>query len=845
MKTFVFTFFCAVTFAVGADTLVLDNGAVKTLEDDLATTGITFKGGDPSSIIALRGTKTKDGSQPSSEFATIHGVAVLSPDGTAPGAIDASTVGSAGGRIATGLTDLVFDTADSCVSGALADGVTAATYLPASGTSDAEVQVGREITYWKGRKLSDIKSVRALISYTKDHNENVARTCNFMNDGQSASVLFQSRDDHECRIYTGQTYSRKCMFCAKVVFTQDGDDIKAKIAWCRCAETGTEKEIVDFESRYKADTLTHVKIYDGTVDQAGCSIRAIEAGEALDKGAKGVAVAFYDPICSTTDVIGADPVVYWKNARLSDIEMLRADMSAASKWMTAYGYFFNRVDADTLRVTFQRYAGIEERDGVTIGYDYVAATTIEFKQVNDDVTARFVAGGLTRMHSDDAERDALPANGVLPIPPTKFNVWSENYANYKVRNVRAVWKPTIDLGGPINVSGGLKLAGGGTLRVSAPASGDVPISGVGSVWYSKDPASELPINNMFYATAKSDYDGFTVFDGGSHEIRTSSAFGEGNTIVLTNNAALNLSAGCDRFMPVCAKGAFFVYPGCTLTQSTGWALNDGNSIFLFGGTFTSSQNQHFMGDLTLSDGGLVNGTAAFRFGSEPAYPHIYSTGTRTGVTNTIAATMQLYRTPKNRKQFGTIQTAADLVLSGTIRRSPEALVDDYEAALVKKRGPAKLILAPTCTNPEANANTVRVEVVEGTLRNESATALRAVNSVELHDGAVYEAVTAAQSIGALVIDAQTIAKMTTTGATVRFENGGTLSLPANGLSIAEGARLYLDGDLTDVSFRVGTSQCLPAATLSRVRIRREGKAFPVCQDSDGYFQVSGFAIIFR
>lgn len=832
---------------VSAESLVL-TGNTKTLEGELETTGITFSGSTPSSIVAPLGAKAAPGARPTSEFSDIHGVAVLSPDGTNPGVIDASASDSAGGKIETGLTDLVFDTPDACVSGSRYANADPSLFLPTN-TSTA----GKAISYWKDRRLADIKSVRAIIAYSKSHYECVARTCFFTNDGQIATMQFQARMSGEC---TDKSPTRTYLFGVKVTLKQTSEGhITAQANWARYAVSNGENqnsktkdtvplligECVDMDKHY---WKSNQSLYSGPPSTSGgYGVRALMAGELAsgDKtGGKGVAIKTYVPereydgeLASTNETTA---FTYWKNLNLDDIASMDAEIYAGSVWERGRGFFMNRLDAETLRVTFQRYAGdytemINEKKEI-VGHNFVTSTTVEFKQDGNDVTARFVNSGHRFLHSESVK--GWPAAGALPLSP---DVTLRTNVKYNVRNIRLGLKPRVELGGPVDVCGGLKLSGGGTVKVSSPAFNNQPISGSGSVWFVSDQTANPPMTNSFYDTsADCSYDGQTVFDGGYHTISKSGAFSADSTIILTNNAVLR-SCNADK-KPLCTTGRYFVYPGCRLIGDDRRNFNDANEIFLFGGTMSVNATQ-YMGPLTLSSGAVVNGSTGFCFGNSPAFPHIYSIGPQS-MTNRIDGGMQLYQSNTKKGQYGTIQTSADLILSGSVRVADPG----YEGALVKKRGLAKLILSPTCTNPSVNANTACVEVVEGTLRNESATALRSVNSVELHNGAVYEAVGEAQTLGRLVVSDKSTWE-DSNAATVRFENGGTLALPADGLEIVSGTQLVLDGDVGEGSFRVGTSACLPRATLSRVRIRRDGVLRGVAQDENGFFVVSGFVMIVR
>ena len=824
-------------FGEGAGPLVLTGGTT-TLTDELTVTGLMFSGETLSTIVAPRGASALATAEPPSEFADIHGVAVLSPDGSNPGVIATDGFDAAGGRIETGLTDLVYDTTNACVSGSLASGVTSQTYLPASASNK---KTGTAITYWKNRRLSDVKSVRAIIR--PGNREHVARTCFFRNDGTTATVQFQGRTDVVSDHYT-------TLVGVRVTFAQVGDDVTAKVENCLYAKTDNPDKMCAGECVDLTQFGSTNNVYDGVVSTGGYGLRAILAGEAkasdIGTGGKGISVetsiretVYAGELAKTNQT---ETFTYWRNLRLSDVVMMQAEILTSTTWGKAHGFFMERPEDGVLRVTFQRYAGTYKENGVVVGNDFVVSSTVEFRQVGTDVTAQLVEAGYRYLQSESSA--AWPAAGALPIPTSLLYMQNNSY---NVRNIRVFTKPKIDLGGPLTVAGGLKLSGGDFLKISSPAVCDTMVSGDGGVWYEGRTVGTRAITNTLYTTTSSTYDGPTVFSGGFHVVTNASSFASGSTVVLTNGAHVSVYASALNTV-TCSNGVFHVHSGCNLHNrnlGSGWCLGKDNEIFLFGGTFTADSQKHYMGPLTLCDGALVAGKA-FRFGYQPSYPHIYSIGTRTDVTNRITAGIKFMCKNNARSEFGTIHAMADLVLAGKVTFDTTA---GYEGVRVRKRGFGRLILAPTCANVAdsslgALVNTVRVEVVEGTLRNESANALLPVNSVELRDGAVYESVGAAQEIGALVVDAKTSG--TKDGATVRFENGGTFALPADGLSIAENALLVLDGDLTETSFRVGETKGLPSVTLSRIRARIDGRLRHVQQDENGYlFGPCGMVITIR
>lgn len=757
------------------------------------------------------------------EFGMDHGHAVLSSNGADSAVLDAS--GAEGVAVEAPLTDLVFDTADGCVSGEFADGVTRDTFLPAQGIgTTAETQTGVAIKYWKNRSLADIKSLRAIINYGGAHVENIARTCYFRNDGQTATVQFQSRMQYE-RPFEN-------LICCKVEFWQDGADISAKIAY-----TGYINNKRNDDEAYDFDRNGYDKgqIYDKVLCEKGYGIRAIEAGEIgpNGKGGKGVVVrGSYAPLSPTRKA--TENLPRWTNLKLSDVEGFFGEIYAGSAWEWARAWFLRpSVDGQSMTAIFERYTDLGS------AYPYISCAFVRFRQDGNDITLEHIDSGHRYLYASD---DSF-------IPYDANNKSYQSNDPYELRNVTPVLKreKAVALNGMLNVAGPIAMDNANVTIGSAafalnPVSRPGPvITGTGVLRYYRDVANVLTQHQgvCFGPAVTNTYSGMTIFDGASATFKGELAVSKNvRLLVLTNGATVATNIDGDKHLTQNGQGGFsvFLYPGSTFRMGRTNNLASDPHFYMFGGKVELADWFRYCGNILLSDGAQIrniktSGLPIFRLGNEMTIPMVISLGSG---SNEIQAEIQLYGHKMGNANRANdcirFYTEADLLISGNLKLAGDG---EYQALRIRKAGSATLTLSGS------NNHTSNWAVVGGTLNLASASAMTVQNGVTLDGGNLK---TSAASVCAFLETSNTVAN-------VEFAQGGSLTLAdASALKIGAGGLTVsgVEHPEDGIPLRVGESACLSPAQLRSIRCLTPTRRLRVYQRDDGYLAASiGCVLILR
>ena len=770
-----------------------------------------------------------------------HGIALLSPNGTAAAVIDAGAAAAAGGKIVTDLTDLVFDTNTGCVSGERTADAAPTKFLPAESK-----KVGKVVTYWKNRSLADIKSMRAIVTARRGANrsgESIARTLYFSNDGTTATVQFQG---HEA---TQPTKNYTYRFCVMVEFKQVGPDITAQITSVR--------HVSNSLSAFEADRFpiagdaTMAVIDDDLNTDGGYGVRAIMAGEAKTNGGKGVTIKAAGYTQEYTGVLSKanstsggtpGPFTYWKNLKLSDVEYFTANTFSppGTTWKKSRSYYPEwSSDGNSLIVLFERYNTVSMST-----YNYCTVIRVRFTQVGDDVTAEWLGAGYSICTGVSSEGLTDDHVGVLPIPSAVHTG-----SHYGVKDIVPHLRPKVTVRGQLDVNGGVKLSGNGTLQVASAAVQGQVISGVGDVRYDRHPVDREGEYQGILGDTVNTYTGDTVVDGATMVITDQYAIPAGGTLIATNGANVVVKTG----NKILAGGnmTVFVYPNSVVRHvdedSATRNFNETDVFNIYGGEFAITNSLQYMTELTLKDGGRVTSGArndGFRLGEKPTFPRIFSTGSG---TNEIACRVFHYRSTAAAHEYATINTKAPLLFSGewstcVSPTSPDAA--GRQGSWIRKIGLSKMIYGKTCVNKtDANANTATVEVVEGTFRTENTLAFHWRNALMLRAGAAFEVADGVNVTNKALTVAAAEAGTATT-ATLDFGKGASYTLgSARDFVVASGTKLLLTGDVGSESLRIGTSKCLTAAQRSSIKCLVGGVEKRVSQDDRGYVYHQGGTLL--
>ncbi len=282
-----------------------------------------------------------------------------------------------------------------------------------------------------------------------------------------------------------------------------------------------------------------------------------------------------------------------------------------------------------------------------------------------------------------------------------------------------------------------------------------------------------------------------------------------------------------------------VMRGGELRQTTATAVfgADNQRVSVDGGTVVtvtaSGKDAHtYLQHLDISNGGVVKG---------PTYP-------RVGYTRACQWTSS--GTATNRIECGLLLTGGNE--SGGERKFPVvcdsplafngeliSYADWYTGnqltnLVIEKMGPAKAI------QNGRNIMVAPVRIFEGAWVLGASGLVNATKVFELRGGTL-------ELADGVVQDLATLPLLTNGVSGVALGEGSALSLAEGGLTFVEGARLAVTGpevkDMHRTGLRVGTTACLPAQTLSRIKYND----LAVCQDREGYILTAGHGtfILFR
>jgi len=265
---------------------------------------------------------------------------------------------------------------------------------------------------------------------------------------------------------------------------------------------------------------------------------------------------------------------------------------------------------------------------------------------------------------------------------------------------------------------------------------------------------------------------------------------------------------------------------------------DSVALTVDGGICELNNASTYIQDMTVMNGAQVTEIAKvgpYWFGRNSYTPRLTCCGSS---EVTIAAHLRLYKNENGSwnpdVQYLTVNTLADLRLTGGFMMSNQTAAH-YNGMRIRKTGPSKLIFDysqnDSAFQDEIHAYTIEQCVDEGTLELAKSAAIVTTEPVSLYGYSTIQADAGTVNAGGALTVGGTN--------TVNIVGNGTLSFSS--ASFAEGAKLNITGDIKVGSFRIGTSRCISAADMAKVRIN--GKR--ATQNGDGYIFLSGAMIVIR
>ncbi len=711
----------------------------------------------------------------------------------------------------------------TCVSGTRAwtEGVYGG--LPAKnegGTYDK--YTGTNVVYWRNRKLSDISGfISADFRRVSGATCLGARPYHYQNDGSTASVQFQYR------------YSATANYGSRIIFTQQGDDILARIDFWRTRDI---PDGADFTSQGSGGAQTIWDERTGVGAWTVCNIIADEKIRDLTVVSSDGAddPAFANPDFLPSSSAGAHSgawTLLWKNRNLEDIEFKRAFGRNASGSVQKWALPYNRKiepDGQTTSVQFRYYyntsGGVlcwkvyfkQEGNDIHAQIWRVGARTLDINRDWDDPDIGF-PGAMARVYDGNLTTDGW---GLKDIKATRKTV-----APLELTSLNELPENLVVSNGELKVSSGADIAfNGGTY------SGDGTLHLVGGTFTQGVAASNA-------ITGKLIFDGTKCLISGA---TGNKVCGSGAEIELVNGGELKTTSTAtagtiNNLGPADTK--LFVGPGCKFSENNvNFNLNTVD-VTVDGGICEVNNASTYIHKLTVRNGAQVteNGrVGSYRFGRNSYTPRITCDGTN---EVTIAAHLRLYKNENGswnpNAQYLTVTTLADLRLTGGFMMSiqPEAY---YNGMRIRKTGPAKLIFDYSQNDfptDEIHAYTIEQCVDEGTLELAKSAAFVDTEPVSLYGTSALQVDAGTTNAGALL----------TVGGTnvIGFAESSALSF--TNLTIAADCQLSVTGEVSSTSFRIGTTRCLSHEQLSKIRINDMQPS----QTADGYLIVGGLTIYIR
>ena len=345
----------------------------------------------------------------------------------------------------------------TCVSGQRA--WTAGTYggLPNKNEGgEWDAYTGTNVVYWRNRRLSDISGfVSADVRRFSGFVGHGAKPYHYYNDGQNASVQFQyrrrtgsarvhptARAARRIRAADEESTNENC--CARVNFTQEGNDIKAAVKYCRIKDL---PDGTNFDSETSGGAA---KIWDertGVGYWTVCNIIAEENTKCLTVVAKDSSTnpewskPGYLPAKSSGSATGGE-MRLWRNRKLNELEFISAKSvryNNLNNKFLAKPYNRKIEDDGTTSVQFKFHYNSEggvlcikvifrqEGDDIYARVDRIGARVVDIERDWDDVENDFPGfpGAMAKVFDNNKNKTgwgifdikaANPADGTLEFP---------------------------------------------------------------------------------------------------------------------------------------------------------------------------------------------------------------------------------------------------------------------------------------------------------------------------------------------------------------------------------------------------------------------------------------------
>jgi hypothetical protein len=282
-----------------------------------------------------------------------------------------------------------------------------------------------------------------------------------------------------------------------------------------------------------------------------------------------------------------------------------------------------------------------------------------------------------------------------------------------------------------------------------------------------------------------------------------------------------------------------VFEGGTLRQACGSAFGansqrvnaKGGKVVLGYGMNTGKDSHTYLQYLDMSDGAVLEGVCYPRIGYMRACKWT-SSGT---VTNQVNCGLMLVGGNESgaERPFPLV-CDGPIAFNGEIISYSDVWGGKLTNCVIEKTGPSKAI------QYGSNFMAAPLRLFEGSWVLGASGLVNDTKRFELRGGALELADGVEQDLLALPL-------LTNGVSGVVLGEGSLLSIAEGGLTFAEGARLAVTGpevsDMHRTGLRVGTTACLPAETLSKIKYND----FAVRQDSEGYILAAshGTMILFK
>lgn len=689
--------------------------------------------------------------------------------------------------------------------------------LPAVRRTDDNVPTysGDEKLLWYNRSLDELDFQCATLCYENGTTKHVARPYNrkIEEDGRT-SVQFRARHNDAGLI-----------LCAKVFFRQVGNNIKAQIFKIGAKVVDIERDWDDEDIGFPGGMQI---IYDNKNNKKGWGVCDIKAAKPADGALK--FPEFLPAHQSKWGFVTGEATLLWEWRNINDIEFGPAKsvrFSNVHKIFEATPY--NR-KVETNGRTSVQYRFYHNSSGSVLcfkvyfwqGWNGVWGQIAMAGATNHDVAVEWVDNDF------EGARQQIYDNN---LSKTGWGLFDLTASRKSVAPVE--FSGLTELPENLTVSGGeLKLTSGADFSfTNGTISGNGTLHLVGGTF-------------KHSANATSTLAGKLVIDEAEYRVNGATGdkvCGSGAEIEVVNGGKLITTNGAKNAIGS-SNVKMYVGPGSKFSENNGNFNLNSVALTVDGGRCELNNASTYIQDLTVRNGAQITESGrvgSYWFGRNSLTPVL----TCDGVNEvTIAAHMRLYKN-ENKSwspdvQYLTVKTLADLRITGGFMMASQTnavitygqAYSTYSGMRIRKTGPAKLIFdySQDDFQREVWPYTIEQCVDEGTLELAKSAAIVTTQPLSLYgNGSIQVDDGTVNAGGALTVGGEN---------SINIVGNGQISFSS--LAITGNARLDINGDVGDTSFKIGTGKCLDSDALSKIRINGRG----VCQDDSGYLRTCGFGL---